>query len=43
MIILNTVKGCGIIFAEKAGASNHSMTVSEEMFKEGIEELGGDQ
>ena len=43
MIILNTVKGCGISFAEKAGASNHSMTVSEEMFKEGIEELGGDQ
>lgn len=43
MIILNTVKGCGISFAEKAGASNHSMMVSEEMFKEGIEELGGDQ
>lgn len=43
MIILNTVKGCGISFVEKAGASNHSMTVSEEMFKEGIEELGGDQ
>lgn len=43
MIIVNTVKGRGISFAEKAGASNHSMTVSEEMFKEGIEELGGDQ
>ena len=43
MIILNTVKGCGVSFAEKAGASNHSMPVSEEMFKEAMEELGGDQ
>lgn len=43
MIILNTVKGCGVGFAEKAGVSNHSMSVSEKMFKEAMEELGGDQ
>lgn len=42
MIILNTVKGCGIKFAEIAGASNHSMTVTEEMFEQGMEELGGE-
>lgn len=39
MIILHTVKGCGVDFAEKAGISNHSMTVSKEMFEKGIKEL----
>lgn len=39
MIILHTVKGCGIDFAEKAGISNHSMTVSKEMFEKGMKEL----
>lgn len=39
MIILHTVKGCGVDFAEKAGISNHSMTVSEEMFEKGMKEL----
>ena len=39
MIILNTVKGFGISFAEKAGTSNHSMPVSKEMFEEGMKEL----
>ncbi len=38
MIILHTVKGCGVDFAEKAGISNHSMTVSEEMFEKGMKE-----
>lgn len=42
MIILNTVKGCGIKFAEEAGTSNHSMPISEEMFEEGMKELGGE-
>ncbi len=39
MIILNTVKGCGVGFAEKAGTSNHSMPVSKELFEAGITEL----
>ena len=39
MIILHTVKGCGVDFAEKAGISNHSMTVSKEMFEKGMKEL----
>ena len=42
MVILNTVKGCGIVFAERAGVSNHSMPVTKEMFEEGLEELGGE-
>lgn len=39
MIILNTIKGCGISFAEKAGTANHSMPVTKEMFEEGMKEL----
>ena len=39
MIILHTVKGFGVDFAEKAGISNHSMTVSKEMFEKGMKEL----
>ena len=42
MIILNTIKGYGIKFAEDAGISNHSMPVSKEMFEEGMKELGGE-
>lgn len=42
MIILNTIKGYGIGFAEKAGVSNHSMPVTKEMFEEGLKELGGE-
>lgn len=41
MIILNTVKGKGISFAEKAGVSNHSMPISKELVEEGLKELGG--
>lgn len=41
MIILNTVKGKGVRFAEEAGASNHSMPISAELLKEALEELGG--
>ncbi len=41
MIILNTVKGFGVSFAEKSGASNHSMPITKEMFEEGMIELGG--
>ena len=39
MIILHTVKGRGISFAESAGIKNHSMTVSKEMFEQGLKEL----
>lgn len=39
MIILNTVKGFGISFAQRAGTSNHSMPVTKEMFEEGMKEL----
>lgn len=41
MIILNTVKGKGISFAEKAGISNHSMQITPEMMESGLKELGG--
>ena len=39
MIILHTVKGHGISFEENAGVKNHSMTVSKEMFEQGLKEL----
>lgn len=39
MIILNTVKGCGVNFAIKAGKGNHSMNISQEMMLDGIKEL----
>lgn len=39
MIILNTVKGYGISFAEKAETSNHSMPISKELFEEALNEL----
>lgn len=41
MIILNTVKGKGISFAEFAGVGNHSMPISKEQMEEGLLELGG--
>ena len=41
MIILNTVKGCGVDFAESAGVSNHSMTISKDLFKDALEKLEG--
>lgn len=41
MIILNTIKGYGISFAQKAGVSNHSMPVGKELFEQGLKELEG--
>lgn len=41
MIILNTVKGKGVTFAQDAGIENHSMPISPEMMKQGLDELGG--
>ena len=42
MIILNTIKGKGISFAENAGVSNHSMQITPEMMEQGLKELGGE-
>lgn len=42
MIILNTIKGCGVAFAEKAGANNHSMTVSQQMYQQALSQIGGE-
>ena len=39
MIILNTIKGYGISFAQEAGVSNHSMPISKELFERGLKEL----
>ncbi|MDR1467341.1 MAG: transketolase [Oscillospiraceae bacterium] len=33
MIILNTIKGKGVSFAQEAGVDSHNMTISEEMLK----------
>ncbi len=41
MIILNTVKGYGVSFAEKAGCANHSMAVTEDILDEALKELDG--
>ena len=43
MIILNTIKGKGISFAENAGTGNHSMTITTEMMNQGLAELGGNK
>lgn len=42
MIILNTVKGKGVSFAEAAGTSNHSMQVAPETMAAGLAELRGE-
>jgi transketolase len=39
MIILHTVKGKGVSFAEEAGVGCHYMTISEEQLKIALEEL----
>lgn len=41
MIILNTVKGKGVSFAVAAGAGCHSMSISEEQYKQAMKELEG--
>lgn len=41
MIILNTVKGKGVTFAQDAGIENHSMPISADMMQRGLDELGG--
>ncbi len=39
MVILDTIKGKGVSFAEKAKVLSHSMTITDEMRKEAIKEL----
>lgn len=39
MIILNTIKGKGVKFAESAGAANHNMPVTEEQRIQALREL----
>ena len=41
MIILNTVKGCGVSFVEEMGVSNHNANISEDDAKRAIEEIRG--
>lgn len=38
-VVLNTVKGKGVSFAEKAGTGNHNMPVSAEQMEEALREL----
>lgn len=39
MIILETIKGKGVSFAEKAGTGNHNMPISAEQREAGLEEI----
>jgi transketolase len=41
MIVLNTVKGKGVAFAEQAGVGNHNMAVSREQWAQALAELKG--
>lgn len=41
MIILNTVKGCGVSFIEEMGVANHNANISEDDAKRAIEEIRG--
>lgn len=39
MVILNTLKGCGVKWIEELGAGNHNTNVSEEQAKAAIAEI----
>ena len=39
MIILNTIKGKGVSFAENAGPDCHSMPISKEALEKALDEL----
>ncbi len=41
MVILNTVKGCGVSFIVEKGAGNHNMNLSEAEAEEAIKEVRG--
>ena len=40
MIILHTIKGKGVSFAEQAGYDNHSMPITEQLKEQALRELG---
>ena len=42
MVILNTLKGCGVKWIEELGAGNHNTNVSEEQAKAAIAEIRGE-
>lgn len=42
MVILNTVKGCGVSFIVEKGAGNHNMNLSETEAEEAIKEVRGE-
>ena len=42
MVILNTVKGCGVKWIEDLGVANHNTNVSEEQAKAAIAEIRGE-
>ena len=41
MLILDTVKGCGVSFIEEKGAGNHNMSISREDMEKAIAEIRG--
>lgn len=43
MVILNTVKGCGVSFIVEKGAGNHNMNLSETEAEEAIKEVRGER
>jgi transketolase len=43
MVILNTVKGCGVSFIEKLGVANHNTQVSEADAQRAIAEIRGEE
>ena len=42
MVILNTVKGCGVSFVVEQGTANHNMKISEEQAQQAIAEIRGE-
>ena len=42
MIILNTLKGCGVKWIEDLGSGNHNCPVSEEQAEAAIREIRGE-
>jgi len=41
MIVLNTVKGKGISYAEAAGTGSHNMALTKDQWQQALKELGG--
>ncbi len=43
MVILNTLKGCGVSFIEALGAGNHNTTLSAEQTQKALAEIRGEE